>query len=260
MRKRLAPALAAAFGLLALAAGQHATRAQGAGNWTTLKGQLVYGGPNVPARQPLNVNKDQNHCLAKGPVLSEEWVVDATTKGVKNGFVWLDSDPPGKDLPVHPDLKAIKQKIVTVDQPQCAFVPHAFALREGQILTVKNSAPVAHNVGWMGGRIKNPGGNVIVPPGGQHVINNLKADRLPIQIKCDIHPWMRGWVRVFNHPYFAVTDEQGNFEMKSAPVGKFRMFIWHEAVGWRKGVEGKNGEAIEIKAGPAHDVGKLDIQ
>jgi len=51
----------------------------------------------------------------------------------------------------------------------------------------------------------------------------------PISYKCSIHPWMSGYVRVFEHPYYAVTDDDGKFEIKNAPVGKFRIVFWHES-------------------------------
>ena len=62
---------------------------------------------------------------------------------------------------------------------------------------------------------------------------DLVADRLPIKIECNIHPWMNGWVRVFDHPYFAVTDADGNFELKNAPAGNYRLMVWHGQGGWR---------------------------
>ncbi|MBM3981407.1 MAG: carboxypeptidase-like regulatory domain-containing protein [Planctomycetes bacterium] len=78
--------------------------------------------------------------------------------------------------------------------------------------------------------------------------NALKADRAPIQYKCTIHPWMSGYVRVFEHPYYAVTDADGNFEIKNAPAGKFRIVFRHEN-GVRGGAPGRFGEPVEIVAG-----------
>lgn len=229
--------------------------------WGTIKGQLVYGGPNVPVQQPLKVNKDEQHCLAKGPILDHEWIVNKTNKGVKNVFVWLAADPnsPVKTLPIHPDLKDVPKEPLVVDQPQCMFEPYASMMREGQDLIVKNSAPVAHNANYQGSPAKNPGNNLIVPA-GQKITINLKADRFPVRLSCNIHTWMRGFVGVYNHPYFALTDADGNFEIKLAPAGSFRLFIWHEAVGWRLGTEGSKGEPVTIKAGQTTDLGKLDIK
>ena len=104
-----------------------------------------------------------------------------------------------------------------------------------------------------------PGKNTIVPSGGQ-VIINLKSDRFPVRLSCNIHPWMKGFVAVHDHPYHTLTDANGNFEIKLAPAGAFKLFIWHEAVGWRLGTEGAKGEPITIKAKETTDLGKLPIQ
>jgi hypothetical protein len=68
---------------------------------------------------------------------------------------------------------------------------------------------------------------------------------------------MKAWVRVFDHPYFAITDGDGKFEIKNAPAGDFRLVIWHEGVGWVKG--GKTGTPITIKAGGDTDLGKVEM-
>lgn len=228
--------------------------------WTTLKGQLVWAGGAIPAPEKLNVDKDQDHCLEKGPLFSEKWVIDKETKGVKNVFVWLAPEP-DKKLPIHPNLEKIadKDKKVVMDQPCCAFEPHALAIREGQILVVKNSSPKSHNVNWFGSRLKNPGNNLTVPPGKFEEIT-LKADRLPVSIACNIHGWMNARVAVLDHPYFAVTDAKGNFEIKLAPVGAYRMYNYHDDIGWRLGANGSKGEPVTIKPVPVNDVGKLEIK
>jgi plastocyanin len=225
-------------------------RAQG-----TVKGTVVWAGPAVPARAPLAVNKDQQACLAKGPILSEEVVVNKDNNGMANVFVWITAADGGKP-PVPAAMAKPKETKVEIDQPTCAFEPHALAMREGQTLIAKNTAAVAHNVNWQGSPAKNPGGNKIIPPGKQEVISNLKADKRPIAVSCNIHPWMKGWIRVFDHPYYAVTDKDGKFEIKDAPVGKFKIWYWSDA-GWKDGAKGADGSPIEIKAGD-NDLSKVE--
>jgi hypothetical protein len=232
------------------------------GNWGTVKGQIILDADVVPEPVKINVDKDQNHCLNKGPLFRDDKVINPKNKGIQWTFVWLA--PEGKGAPlknqIHPDLQQIKNKQVTIDQPHCQFEPHALGMREGQDLVAKNSAPIAHNVHWQGHPLKNPAGNVIVPAGGQHVIPDLVADRFPVKVNCDIHAWMGAWVRVFDHPYYAVTDKDGKFEIKLAPAGKFRLVTWHEAKGWGPG--GKEGIPVEIKANGVTSVGdiKLDLK
>jgi hypothetical protein len=234
---------------------------QGDSAWGTIKGQIVWDGGAIPEPKVLNVNKDQEHCLGKGPILSEDWVINKNNKGVRWTFVWLAPEPGGSaKLPVHPTLKDIPNKEVEIDQPRCAFVPHCLGMREGQVLVAKNSAPIQHNIRWVGNPSKNPGDNQIIPAGGSLKISNLKADRLPLVVECNIHPWMKARVAVFDHPYFAVTDENGNFEIKQAPAGNYRLKVYHDAIGWRNGAEGKDGEKITIKSGGVNDVGKLGIK
>lgn len=227
-------------------------------NWSTIKGQLVWAGGNIPKRNEIDIVTDKDHCAAKGPILSEEWVINKDNKGIRNAFIWLAPTDPKQPLAIHPDLKDVKAGDVTMDQPICAFVPHVMAVREGQNVQVQNSAPVPHNVRWTG-NFKNAAGNVIVPPKGSYTIKELKAYRIPMQVNCDIHKWMRAYIAVFDHPYYAVTDDNGNFEIKKAPVGDCQLMVWHEGVGWRGGAAGSKGEKITVKPGTMN-LGKLELK
>jgi hypothetical protein len=254
-------ALAVLAGLVMSAGGPPAAAAdEKNGGWGTIKGQIVFEGTTIPKPAAVDVNKDQKHCLSKGAILEEKWVINAKNKGVHWTLVWLAPDPESGEttLPVHPDLKNIKDKQVVIDQPCCKFIPHFVALREGQSVLVKNSAPVTHSIKWTvrsGG-----GGNVTIEPNGKYNIQGLKAQKLPIELGCAFHGWMKGYMAVFTHPYFAVTDENGNFEIKNAPAGKYRLMVWHEAIGYRGGAAGRKGQEITIKAGGVTDLKKLGIK
>ncbi len=252
--RRITPALAGAMLLLSALN----VRAEG---WGTIKGQVVWDG-EVPQPIKLDVNKDQAHCLSKGPILKEENVVNPKNKGVRWTVVYLISEGGfNKDVPVHPSLKDIKNKVVEVDQPCCKFEPHLVALREGQSLVVKNSAPVAHNVNITGGA-KGPNLNQILPPGGRLVVQGMVARPLPMNVACNIHGWMNGKVFVLKNPYFAVTDENGNFEIKNAPAGAYRVVAWQEGMGWVLGdtKPNKNGKKITINADGVTDLGKIPVK
>lgn len=219
--------------------------------WGTIKGQVVWNGKDLPKPMTVNVDKDQQVCLKNGPVLSEELVVDKDTKGVRWVVVWLvHPKNPAGPVPIAPHLQAVKQKEVSFDQPCCAFEPHVLAMREGQTLVAKNSAPIPHNV-FMIGIPPNPTINQAIPPGGKLPIENLKAGRRPTPISCTIHGWMKMYVGIFKHPYFAVTDEKGNFEIKDAPAGDWNLVVWHET-GYVVG--DKNGVPVSIKAGETSTV------
>jgi hypothetical protein len=240
--------------------------AQG-GAWGTVKGRIVWGGPEVPTQQPIAAVKahmDAKECTMDGAIVvkDEMYVVSPVNKGLRWVFVWLAHEDATKKepLPIHPDLKAIKVKEVEIDQPACAFVPHALAMRQGQTLVAKNSAKINHSIKWTGnGMTANAGGNVVIAAGGTFPITGLVADKQPIQIACAFHPWMSGSVLVFNHPYYAVTDADGGFELRSAPAGTYRLMVRHGSGIYRGGAAGRNGQIITIKAGAASDLGNLDF-
>jgi hypothetical protein len=225
--------------------------------WATVKGQVVFPKDKpIPKREPLNVTQDKDHCLSKGEVLDESVIVNPKNRGVKNVVVWLrpdDTDPKSRFTPeqIHPDDAKRKPAEVVIDQPCCMFVNRVTVARVGDTLVVKNSAPVVHNFSW--NSANNGEFNPSIPKMEQFKLPRpLVAESTPIQFKCTVHPWMAGYVRIFDHPYYAVTDEDGKFEIKNAPAGKYRIVYWHEN-GLRGGAKGRFGEEIEIK-GPTTEL------
>jgi hypothetical protein len=222
--------------------------AQGFGS---IKGQVVWGEDKVPEPRMLKVDKDQDHC--GNGITSNELIIDAKTKGVKNVIIWLDSLKMDGVLPIHPALAAVPKDVVKIDQPKCLFEPRVVAFREGQILQVFNTSPKAHNSKILG---KNATKNPLIPPGGQVEIKDLKAEARPYLLGCDIHGWMAGRIGVFKHPYFFLSKADGTFEIKDIPAGDVLLYMQHEVPGWvHKG--GKNGQKITIKAGETLDLGKI---
>jgi hypothetical protein len=236
--------------------------------WGTVKGRILWGAKEVPERDALNVNKDREVCLKNGPILSEALVVDRKSLAVRDMFVWLmvDSREPDdvlKSLPIHPDLKTAKEKFVNLTVSCGRFEPHAFALREGQSIRVTAAGPIAYNVKIDGGPDSgNMACNVLLPPDGKTEFGPLKAQRHPLPVSDAIHAWMSAWCRVFNHPYFYVTGEDGKFELANAPAGRFRLVMWHAELGWCVGEKRPDrfGVPVEIKAGETTDLGDLKIK
>jgi hypothetical protein len=230
----------------------------GAADWATVKGQIVFPKDKpIPKREALNVTQDKEHCLAKGEILDESVIVNPKNNGVKNVVVWLrpddTADPKAKFTAeqIHPDDGKRKPAEVVIDQPCCMFVKRVSVARPGDTIVVKNPAPVPHNFFWSSAN--NDEHNITVPKLDQWKMPKaLVAESTPIQYKCTIHGWMTGYVRIFEHPYYAVTDDDGNFEIKNAPAGKYRIVYWHEN-GFKGGAKGRFGEEIEIK-GPVTEV------
>ncbi len=253
-RLRISAAAVALAGLMATSAD--------AAEWVTIKGQVVFPKDKpIPKREALNVTQDKDHCLSKGNILDESVIVNPKNNGVKNVVVWLrpdDKNPRAKfeAEQIHPDDAKRKPVEVSIDQPCCMFVERVTIARPGDTLIVKNSAPVAHNFFWSSG--SNGEYNVTVPKMEKWTMpEKIVAESPPIQYKCTIHGWMTGYVRVFEHPYYAVTDANGNFEIKNAPAGNFRLVMWHEN-GFKGGAPGRFGEEVELK-GPVTDLKTIDF-
>jgi hypothetical protein len=233
------------------AAGKTETSAASQG-WGTIKGRVVFAGDKFPENVPLKVDKDTDHCLSKGQLYSQKWVIDPESRGVRFAVVFLKPIK-GKTLAIHDSLKEPSPKEVALDQPTCAFDPHVLGLRQGQKLISKNPAPVPHNVMFSGFRNT---GNVQIPPGGESSFD-LLAESTPVKIACGAHPWMEGFAWIFDHPYFAVTDAQGNFEIKLAPAGAQSFVLWQESTSF---VPDQKGRTIEIKPNGVTDLGEIGIK
>ncbi len=226
-------------------------------SWGTIKAQIVWGDATIPERETINVTKDQSHCLSKGPLLSEAVLIDPATKGLKNVMVWIRSstDDP---LPIHPNLKNVPADTVTVDQPMCQFEPRVVAMREGQTLVLKNSSAVAHSAQFSGRA--NVGSNQLIPPGGMIEFSGdkaLKAESKPLPLTCALHGWMGGLIGVFNHPYFAISNNKGMIEIKNAPAVECVLFMYHEKFGWLHEGRKSSGQKITIPANDTLNLGMI---
>lgn len=220
------------------------------GKWVTIKGRVVFPeNMTLPKRQPLNLGENNAPCLVNGPILDETAIVNPKNRGVKNVVVYLrplaQATTQFAKNEIHPDDAKRKPAELTITQPCCMFVEHVLAARVGDTIVVKNPAAMVHNFFWASE--KNDQYNPNIPAQGEWKMPKpLVAENTPIPFKCTVHPWMSGYVRIFDHPYYAVTDENGNFEIKNAPTGKYRIVYWHET-GLRNGKEGRFGDPITIE-------------
>jgi hypothetical protein len=230
--------------------------------WATIKGQVVFPkGKDIPKRAKLEVNQDKMHCLKDGDLLDESILVNPDNRGVKNVVVFLRPDDKNPNAvfaqgQIHPEDAKRKPAEVVIDQPCCMFVKRVTVARVGDTLIVKNPAPVPHNFFWSSDNNGNHNPN-IAPKTDWKMPNALAKEAGPVQYKCTIHAWMAGYVRIFDHPYYAVTDADGKFEIKNAPVGKFRIVCWHEN-GLRGGANGRLGEQIDI-TGPTMEMKPIEF-
>lgn len=207
--------------VLMSASGAHA-------QWATLKGQFLFGkeGTKVPNAAKLKADKDVQVC-GKMPLYDESLVVNGENRGLAHVVLWAD-----KIKKVHPDYEANAKANVKIDNLLCRFEPHAVAVRTSQTLVVGNSDPIGHNS--LMNFLKNPPVNPIIPAKGEVKFTFSKPEIIPTKVSCSIHPWMQGIVLVQDHPYMAITDADGKFEMKNLPAGKVTIKIWHEKIGYVK--------------------------
>jgi hypothetical protein len=254
--------------LSALAIGLLLVGSACAQGWGNIKGQVVWGKPVIPGPVNLVANTPPANippCVMGGVLLSDELIINPKSKGVANVMVWIaaleDADlkeRTPKPIPIHPDLKAVPNDTVVIDQPCCLFTPRVVMVREGQPLEIHNSAAFNHSFKYDGDSQRSGSKNFVIAAGGKALVE-LKAEKKPIPINCTLHGWMGGRIGVFNHPYFVLTDKDGNFEIKNAPAGKFLLYIFHETPGWvHKG--GSKGQEIEIKKGETLDLGKFQMK
>ena len=115
-----------------------------------------------------------------------------------------------------------------LEQKGCMYQPHVLALEAHQPLEVVNEDSTLHNVHVV--PTNNREWNKAEPPGRQ-VDGAFPREEVAVLVKCDVHPWMRSYVAVFKHPYFAVTREDGTFDLSSLPPGTYTIEAWHEKLG-----------------------------
>ena len=218
------PAATTTPGTAAPAAAAPAVKAEG---WGTLKGQIVFGGA-PPAPEVLfekgKASKDADVvCSKDGPIPNERLVVDGATKGVKNVLVFLS-----KPTAVNEEAKSNASKAsVTFDQKNCIFEPHVLPLMAGSTITLKSSDPVNHNVN--ASFKANSPFNSILAANQAVPYSPASAEKQPTRVVCDVHPWMIAYWLVLDHPYYAVTDAKGNFEIKNVPAGTQKVVVWQES-------------------------------
>lgn len=249
-----------AFALTFAAALALTTAATEAAEWGTLKGQFILDG-TAPAPAKLNINKDQAVC-GQHELVDESLLVDANG-GIKNILVYI-RPARGKKIDVHPDYAASANDKVVLDNLNCRFEPHIVLLRTSQTLALKNSDSVGHNC-KLDAFVNTPI-NVLIPPEATNDQKLTKEERMPVQASCNIHPWMTAFVVVRDDPYMAVSADDGTFEIKNIPAGKYEFQFWQEKAGYLKKIKlGSAGETdnrgranLEIKAGD-NELGKVSV-
>ena len=178
-----------------------------------IKGKIKYTGP----KPPLSPQQRECHPGKGNIVIPDESVVVSDAGDLRFAVAFI-KNPPGEG----PNTPA-----PAMDNVNCIYDPHVVAVRAGQSVRFTSSDPILHNVHVMGN------------PNGEYNQGISKGDVKPYpvkapafaRVKCDVHPWMSGYIAVFEHGYYAVSKPDGSFEIKGLPAGAYTLSVWHEKLG-----------------------------
>lgn len=186
-----------------------------------ISGKVLFAGAK-PA--PKTISMDATPQCAKmhsGPIYAEDVIVNANGT-LKNAFVWIKDGLPKREYPAPAAAR--------IDQKGCIYTPRVLGLMVGQTLEISNSDDTNHNIHPMP-RL-NREWNESQPPKGELKVKTFPKEEMPpILFKCNVHPWMRAFVGVVSHPFFAVTGDDGTFSLANVPPGEYTLEAWHERYG-----------------------------
>lgn len=223
----------------------------------TIKGTIIWKGP-IPQIPPLTVMADPDTCGETVP--SPALQVDPKSKGVRFALVYLEQIEKGK-APADKYWLHMGQDSANKepDTLLCQFKEHVFPFVRTQRVAMVNFDPILHNPHFFNEKRASVF-NVAMPSPNVEVDHTLLREHgvgLPFQ--CDVHVHMNGYTFGFDHPYFAVTDSQGSFEITGIPPGKYTLVTWHEGIHIAKMTQGRPTydepqiirQDVEIKPGGA---------
>ncbi len=199
----------------------------------TITGKVVLAAGDAIPKPGIRIAKgaapvNPEFCAANNPILENSLLVNPENRGVANVFIYLskkpkggkDKEPPGED------------EATIFDQEGCTFVPHAMVMMTGQQILVKSQDPVPHNVHTL--PLRSDAFNKVIDPSNKAGIpfSYSKPESVPCNVVCDFHKWMKAYHLPLDHPYSAVTDEDGVFKIEDLPSGSHEFVIWHENKGY----------------------------
>jgi plastocyanin len=180
----------------------------------TISGTVKYQG-TAPAPKKVEVTKDKEVCGLK-PHFEEDLQVSGDG-GIANAVVIVKGAK-----------GAVKPEEVKFDQKGCDYVPHVLAFPAGSTVDIINSDGILHNIHTYS--TVNPSFNMAQPK-FKKVMKETVAKPEVIRVTCDAHGWMHGWWYSTDTPYYAVTDDKGNFSIKDVPPGNYTVEVWQEKLG-----------------------------
>ena len=183
-------------------------------------GKVTFEGTPPPS-QPIRLSSDP-YCAGANPGLTTEAGLVGAGGVVQNVFVYVKDGLTGRTF-------AASAEPVVIDQKGCHYTPHVIGIQVGQPLQIINSDATLHNVHGLAKANKEF--NAGQPIQGMKMTHTFSASEVMVPFKCDVHGWMRAWVGVLDHPYYAVTGPDGVFSLKGLPPGTYTVEAWHEQFG-----------------------------
>ncbi len=172
---------------------------------------------------------------AKFIVMAEAWCKEHVDGGgyqddrilvqdgrLQGAFVWIEAGLEGFRFDV-------PEQAVELDQNGCLFVPRIVGVRAGQTLLARNSDGTMHNVHTKPDRNREK--NFGMPAGSEPRDLSMRRAEVMVEVVCDVHAWMKAWVGVVDHPFFAVTGADGTYRFEGVPPGQYTLGVWHEKLG-----------------------------
>lgn len=189
-------------------------------NAADITGKVVLKGTPKP-EIPIDMTADPKcGALHSKPITTRHYVADSGG-GLANVFVYIKSGLTEKNFPVPADAPLL-------DQVGCEYTPYVIGVQVNQKLKIKNSDPTLHNVHAM----PKPGSankefNFAQPVKDMVTEKSFPSPEVLVRFKCEVHPWMFGYVGVLEHPFFAVTGKDGTFKISGVPNGKYTIEAYH---------------------------------
>jgi plastocyanin len=204
------------------------------GDEGTISGVITYNGA-APEPKKIDTSADAA-CTSKSPnLMTEDWVVKDGK--LANTYVYIKDGTLADNKKVGDYSFETPATPVTLDQNGCHYKPHVMGVMVNQPINITNSDPTTHNIHFT--PKNNPDWNQSQPNGAAALIHKLARAEVIVPVKCNQHPWMKSYVAVTKHPFFAVSAEDGTFTIKGVPPGKYTVVAWHEggATGTEKTME-----------------------
>ncbi len=197
----------------------------------TIAGETIFKGP-PPGPYVIWVSSEED---IFGEKLPDEKLIVSRAGKIKNVLVTIEGIMEGKPWP------NLNPRIVNEGG---RFIPHFGVARVGTELEIINKDPVFHNTHAI---ITNRTLFNLAQPLQDHVIRKTLRRQGLVEIMCDAHDWMNGWLAILNHPYYALTGEDGAYKITDIPAGTYKLTAWHEKLGQHQvQVKVKAGEQIKI--------------